>query len=67
MRSPESHGPGARATPPHWDCSGPADYMELLDALNKPRHRRRLEWLELGFDPEQCDLQRTNWALGRAR
>jgi hypothetical protein len=44
-------------------CPG---YLELLDALADPRHKRHeelLEWVGGEYDPEQFDVDQTNAAL----
>ncbi len=60
---------GARAAPSA-DCEGVADYVELLTAMDKPRHQRHREaqeWVYWGYDPEECDLKALNRALDRAQ
>ena len=59
---------GARAAPPE-DCGGVPGYEELVEAMAKPRHPRRAEFLEwLGpFDPEAFPLAAINAKLKRMK
>jgi Plasmid pRiA4b ORF-3-like protein len=58
---------GERAGPPE-DCGGLDAYKDMLYCLKHPETdlgREWREWLGLGFDPERCDLDAINRALGR--
>ncbi len=56
---------GKRNCPPE-DCGGPWGYMEMIEAIQDPKHPEReefMEWLGEDFDPEHFDLDKTNQQL----
>ena len=58
---------GRRAAPPE-DCRGPAEYRDMLAALNEPHDPRAADlrtWLPDNFDPEFVDLVAVNAVLGK--
>ena len=60
---------GKRAGPPE-DCGGWPGYTELLAAMRNKRHPRRaelIEWLPVGYDPDNFDVYTINQALHRLR
>jgi len=60
---------GARAGPPE-DCGGPEAYRDMLNCLKEPESalgREWIEWLGPEYNPEACDLEKINRALGKLR
>jgi hypothetical protein len=58
---------GRRASPPE-DCRGPADYRDMLAALDEPHDPRAADlrtWLPENFDPNFVDLVVINAVLGK--
>lgn len=56
---------GKRNCPPE-DCGGPWGYMEMIEAIQDPKHpeyEEFMEWLGDDFDPEYFDLDETNQLL----
>jgi hypothetical protein len=60
---------GQRACPPE-DCGGPWAYLDFVEAVSNPGHRKHeemLEWVGGEFDPERFDLAAVNNELQRMR
>jgi len=56
---------GARACPPE-DCGGVWGYVDFLNAIQNPRHKKHdemLEWVGGKFDPEAFDADKVNKQL----
>jgi hypothetical protein len=60
---------GKRACPPE-DCGGVWGYGDLVQIIQDPEHEEyeeMMEWLGGMFDPEEFDLEETNYALESIR
>lgn len=60
---------GARACPPE-DCGGSWGYAELLEIIQKPKHKEyksMMEWLGGKFDPEAFDIEKANKHLQKLK
>ena len=60
---------GKRACPPE-DCGGIWEYMDILEAVEDPRHPdyySMLKWVENGFDPESFNLEEINRKLKKVK
>jgi hypothetical protein len=58
---------GARHGPPE-DVGGPWGYIEFLEAIADPKHKRHkelIQWSGGDFDPDRFDIDETNRALVR--
>jgi hypothetical protein len=58
---------GARRGPPE-DVGGPWGYIEFLEAIADPKHKRHkelIEWSGSEFEPDQFDIDETNRALAK--
>jgi hypothetical protein len=58
-----------RAGPPE-DCGGAEAYLDMLACIKEPHTdlgREWLEWLGPGYNPDFCDLEKVNRALGKLR
>jgi Plasmid pRiA4b ORF-3-like protein len=56
---------GARRGPPE-DVGGPWGYIEFLEAIADPKHKRHkelIQWIGDDFDPARFDINETNRAL----
>jgi hypothetical protein len=56
-----------RAGPPE-DCGGPEAYLDMLACIKEPQTdlgREWLDWLGPEYDPEVCDMEKVNRALGK--